>query len=66
MKISAQNRYFNHLVDPSFQGVSRPFLLPFENENDRTLHSTDHLSKVGIKDYNFMIDSKTFFDQPIN
>ena len=66
MKISAQNRYFNHLVDPSFQGVSRPFLLPFENENDRTLHSTDNLSKVRIKDYNFMIDSKTFFDQPIN
>ena len=37
-----------------------------ENINDRISHSTDYLSNVGIKDYNFMIDGKTFFDQPIN
>ena len=41
-------------------------VLSFENENDRTSHSTDYLPKVEIKDYNVMIDGKNFFDQPIN
>ena len=29
-------------------------------------HSNYYLPKVKIKDYNVMIDSKNFFDQPIN
>ena len=41
-------------------------MLPFENENDRTSHSTYHLPKVEIKDYNVMINGRNFFDQPIN
>ena len=41
-------------------------MLPFENENDRTSHSTYHLPKVEIKDYNVMINVRNFFDQPIN
>ena len=53
-------------MDPSFQGVNRLFVLPFENENDRTSHSTYYLPKVEIKDYNVMINGKSFFDQPIN
>ena len=65
-KAYAQNRYLNHLVNPSFQGVNRLFVLSFENENDRTSHSTYYLPKVEIKDYNVMIDGKNFFDQPIN
>ena len=65
-KTYAQNRYLNHLVNPSFQGVNRLFVLSFENENDRTSHSTYYLPKVEIKDYNVMIDGKNFFDQPIN
>ena len=40
--------------------------MSFENENDRTLHSTYYLPKVEIKDYNVMVDGKNFFDQPIN
>ena len=66
IKTYAENRYLNHLVDPSFQGVNRFFVLSLENENDRTLHSTYYLPKVEIKDYNVMIDGKNFFDQPIN
>ena len=66
IKTYPQNRYLNHLVDPSFQGVKRPFVLSFENENDRTSHSTYYLPKVEINDYNAMIDGKNFFDQPIN
>ena len=65
-KTYAQNRYLNHIVDPSFQGVNRLFVLSFENEDDRTSHSTYYLPKVEIKDYNVMIDGKNFFDQPIN
>ena len=65
-KTYAQNRYLNHLVNPSFQGVNRLFLLSFENENDRTSHSNCYLPKVEIKDYNVMIDGKNLFNQPIN
>ena len=50
----------------SFQGVNRRFVLSFENENDRTSHSTYYLSKVEIKDYNVMINGRNFFDQPID
>ena len=56
----------NHLVDPSFQWINRLFVLSFENEDDRTSHSTYYLPKVEIKDYNVMIDGKNVFDQPIN
>ena len=66
IKIFAQNRYLNHLINTSFQGVNRLFVLSFENENDRTSHSTYYLPKVEIKDYNVMSDGKNFFDQPIN
>ena len=36
IKTFAQNRYLNHLINPSFQGVNRLFVLSFENEDDRT------------------------------
>ena len=29
LKAFPQNRYFNYLIDPSFQGVNRLFVLPF-------------------------------------
>ena len=48
-KAYAQNRYLNHLVNPSFQGVNRLFVLSFENEDDRISHSTYYLPKVEIK-----------------
>ena len=54
------------MVNPIFQGVNRLFVLSFENENDRTLHSNYHLPKVEIKYYNVITDGKNFFDQPIN
>ena len=56
-KTYAQNIYLNHLVDPSFQEVNRLVL---------TSQSTYYLPKAQIKDYNFMIDGKKLFDQPIN
>ena len=62
LKTYEQKRFLNHLVDPIFQGVNRLFILSFENEDDRTSHSTYYLPKVEIKDYNVMIDGKNFFD----
>ena len=60
VKTVAQNRYLNYLINPSFQEVNRFFVLSFENENDRTSHSTYYLPKVETKDYNVMIDGRTF------
>ena len=34
IKTFAKKRYLNHLINPSFQGVNRFFVLSFENEND--------------------------------
>ena len=62
IKTFSQNRYLNHLINPSFQGINRNFLLSFENEDDRTSHSIYYLPKVEMKDYNVMIDCKKFFD----
>ena len=65
-KTYAQNRYLNHLFNPSFQIVNRHLVLSFENEDDRISHSNYYPPKVEIKDYNVRIDGKNFFDQPIN
>ena len=66
IKTFAQNRYLNHLINSSFQGVNRLFVLSFENENKRTSHSTYYPPKIEMKYYNVMVDGKNFFDQPIN
>ena len=58
-------RYLNHLVNPSFQGINRLFVFFFENEDDRTSHSTYYLPKVEIKHCNFMMDGKNVFGQQI-
>ena len=42
----AQNRHLNYLINPSFQWVNRLFVLSFENENDRTSHSTYYLPNL--------------------
>ena len=60
IKTFAQNRYLNHLINSSFQGVNRLFVLSFENENDRTSHSTYYLPKVEISDNNVILMVKTF------
>ena len=55
------------MVEPSFQGVNRLFVLAFENDAQKTSHSSYYLPNVELKDYNIMIngDQPIFFDQPI-
>ena len=48
----------NHLVEPSFQGVNRLFVLAFENDNQRTSYERYYLPTVGIKDYNIVINGE--------
>ena len=55
----------NHLVEPSFEGVNRLFVLAFENDTQRTSHSGYYLPNVEIRNYNVMINGENFFDQPI-
>ena len=64
-ELLAQNPNLNHLVEPSFQGVNRLFVLAFENYTQRTSHSGYYLPNVEIKNYNVMINGENFFDQPI-
>ena len=64
-ELLAQNPNLNHLIERSFQGVNRLFVLAFENDNHRTIHDRYYLPIVEIKDYNIMINGENFFDQPI-
>ena len=63
-KLLAQIKNLNHLIEPSFQCVNRLFALAFENDVQRTSNKRYYLPNVEIKDYNVMIDGKTFFNQP--
>ena len=64
-ELLAQNPNLNYLVEQSFQGVNRFFVLAFENDAQRTSHSGYYIPNVEIKDYNIVINGENFFDQPI-
>ena len=64
-ELLAQNPNLNHLVEPSFQGINRLFVLAFENDDDRASYDQYYLPTVKIKDYNIMINFENFFDQAI-
>ena len=64
-ELLAQNANLNHLIEPSFQGVNRLFILAFENDAQRISRKRYYIPNEEIKDYNVMIDGKNFFDQPV-
>ena len=67
-ELLAQNANLNHLIEPSFQGVNRLFVLAFEHDNNneqRISNKRYYIPNVEIKDYNVMIDGKNFLDQTI-
>ena len=63
--IYTQNWHIKHLIDPSFQGVNRLFVLSFENDEHQRSSKQYFFSTIEIKGYNVMIDGKNFFDQPV-
>ena len=64
-ELLAQNPNLNHLIEPSFQGVNRLFVLTFENDDNRTSSDEYYLPTVEIKDYNILINGENVFDLPI-
>ena len=62
MTNQTQNNKLNYLIDPIFTKVNRLFVLSFKNDDDRTSFSKYHVSNVQIKDFNVLIDGKSFFD----
>ena len=63
-ELLAQNSNLNYLIEPSFQGVNRLFVLAFENDTQRTSHIGSYFPHVETKNY-VMINGENFFDQPI-
>ena len=63
--IKSPNPYLDYLIELSFQGVNRLFVLSFENTTNRTVHAKYYITAVEIKDYNLMTDGQNFFDQPV-
>ena len=58
-------------LDASFQGVDRLFVLAFNNTDglnrvQRDSHIKYFLPRVDITNYNVLISSRNFYDQPIN
>ena len=66
-QISSQGRNdnLNYLVDPTFRNVNRLFVLSFENEDYRISYYKYYAPNVEIKDYNVLIDGKTFSELPV-
>ena len=61
--IQNRNQYLVDLIDPSFQGVDKLFVLSFENNAIPTIYTRCFFPSAEIKDYNIMIDGKNFFDK---
>ena len=67
-ELLSQNENLNHLIEPSFQGVNRFFVLTFEHDNDndrRISNKRYYIPNLEIKDYNVMIYGKNFSNQPV-
>ena len=65
MTNQTKNNNLNYLIDPTFTKVNRLFVLSFENENDRTSFSKYYVPNFKIKDFNVLIDGKSFFGLPL-
>ena len=63
--VEKQNQYLDLLINPSFRGVNRLFVLSIENNDGRTSYTKYYLRLVEINNYNVVIDRRNFFDQPV-
>ena len=62
---NAPKQFFHILIEPTFQGVNRVFVLTFNAHDGRIGHSRYFLPTEKVEDYNVMIDRRKYFDQPI-
>ena len=68
MTVQPQNNNLNYLIDPAFTNVNRLFVLWFGRANagdNRDIFSHYYRPSVDIKDFNIVIDEKSFFDLPL-
>ena len=70
MTSQPQNNNLNYLIDPTFTNanVNRLFVLSFTRDNagdNRDSFSHYCVSNIEIKDFNVLIDGKSFFDLPV-
>ena len=68
MTIQPQNNNLNYLIDPTFTNVNRLFVLSFSRNNNtdnRDSFLNYYVPNVEIKDFNVLIDGKSFFDLPV-
>ena len=63
MTVQPQNNNLNYLTDPTFTNVNKLFVLSFAGE--RKYFSDYYVPNVEIKDFNVLIDGKSFFDLPV-
>ena len=64
MTNQAKSNNLSDLIDPTSTKVNGLFLLSFGNEDDRTSYSKYYTPNAEIKDFNVLIDGKSFFDEP--
>ena len=62
MTKQAKTNNLNYLIDPTVDKVNRLFVLSFEIEKDRASFSKYYTPKVQIKDFNVLVDGKSFLD----
>lgn len=63
--VQAQNQYLNYLINLSFKGISRLFVLSFENDTGRAGHAGYYLLTGKIKNYKVTINGQSLFDHPV-
>ena len=68
MTIQSHNNNLDYLIDPAFTNVNRIFVFSFTRESagdKRDSFSHCYVPNVKIKDFNVLIDGKSFFDLPV-
>ena len=65
LTVQAQNQYLDSVINPSFQGVNRLFVLSFQNNGSRPSYTIYNLPLVEVNCYNVVIDGRNFFEQPV-
>ena len=68
MTVQPKNNNLNYLIDPIFTTFNRLFVLSFTRTNagdDRDSFSDYYVPNIEIKDFNVLIDGKSFFDLPV-
>ena len=68
MTIQSQNNNLIYLIDPTFTNVNKLFIFSFERNvigDNRDSISHYYVPNIEIKDFNVLIDEKSFFDLPV-